>query len=173
MLSLESICPCLAFAAWEYWPMPPIPAPCWKWARSRPWARTLGIEVANFEIGRAAVLAPAFEAFKNQAQATYVVADPLVFINRVQINILALGARLPTMHAAREYVEAGGLMSYGPNFNDLFHRSAELVDKILRGDEAGRYSNRATDQARSSCQSDDGENPGSPCRQCCSRSPTR
>src|SRR5204863_8923047 len=69
----------------------------------------------------------------DQAQAAYVVADPLVFINRVQINTLALGARLPTMHAAREYVEAGGLMSYGPSFNDLFHRSAELVDKILRG----------------------------------------
>jgi putative tryptophan/tyrosine transport system substrate-binding protein len=46
---------------------------------------------------------------------------------------LALGARLPTMHGLGEYVEAGGLMSYGPNFPDLFRRAAVFVDKILRG----------------------------------------
>ena len=52
---------------------------------------------------------------------------------RVRINTLALGARLPTMHGLREYVEAGGLMSYGANMPDLFRRAAEYVDKILRG----------------------------------------
>jgi putative ABC transport system substrate-binding protein len=46
---------------------------------------------------------------------------------------LALGNRLPTMHGFREAVEAGALMSYGPNFADLFRRSADYVDKILRG----------------------------------------
>jgi ABC-type uncharacterized transport system substrate-binding protein len=46
---------------------------------------------------------------------------------------LALGARLPTMSNYREYVEAGSLLSYGPNVPDLFHRAAEYVDKILRG----------------------------------------
>jgi len=46
---------------------------------------------------------------------------------------LALGARLPTMHGARDYVEAGGLISYGPNYADLFRRAADYVDKILRG----------------------------------------
>jgi putative tryptophan/tyrosine transport system substrate-binding protein len=46
---------------------------------------------------------------------------------------LALGVRLPTMHGFREFVEAGGLISYGPNFSDLFRRAAEYVDKILRG----------------------------------------
>ena len=61
------------------------------------------------------------------------VADPLVNTNRIRINTLALGARLPTMHGIREYVEAGGLMSYGPNFPDLFRRAADYVDKILRG----------------------------------------
>ena len=61
------------------------------------------------------------------------VSDPLVSTNRVRINTLALGARLPTMHGFREYVEAGGLMSYGPNFPDLFRRAADYVDKILRG----------------------------------------
>ena len=53
--------------------------------------------------------------------------------NRTRINILAVGMRLPTMHGIREYVEAGGLMSYGPNFPDLFRRAADFVDKILRG----------------------------------------
>jgi putative ABC transport system substrate-binding protein len=50
---------------------------------------------------------------------------------------LALAARLPTMHGYREYVEVGGLMSYGPNFPDLFPRSADYVDKILRGAKPG------------------------------------
>jgi putative ABC transport system substrate-binding protein len=51
----------------------------------------------------------------------------------VRINTLALAARLPTMHGSREYVQAGGLISYGPHFPDLFRRAAEYVDKILRG----------------------------------------
>jgi len=53
--------------------------------------------------------------------------------NRIRINTLAVGARLPTMHGLREWVETGGLMSYGANFPDLYRRAAELVDKILRG----------------------------------------
>ena len=59
--------------------------------------------------------------------------DLLTFTNRVRINTLALGARLPAMFASREHVEAGGLMSYGPDFPDLFRRAADYVDKILRG----------------------------------------
>ena len=50
---------------------------------------------------------------------------------------LSTGARLPTMHGFREFAEAGGLMSYGPNFPDLFRRAAEVVDKILRGAKPG------------------------------------
>ena len=96
-------------------------------------ARTLGLEVATLEIRRAEDIAPAFEALKGRADALYVCADPLVNTNRIRINTLALGARLPTMHGFREYVEAGGLMSYGPNFPDLFRRAADYVDKILRG----------------------------------------
>jgi putative tryptophan/tyrosine transport system substrate-binding protein len=57
--------------------------------------------------------------------------------NRIRINTSALGARLPTMYAVREYVEAGGLMSYGPNIPDLFRRSADYVDKILHGAKPG------------------------------------
>jgi putative tryptophan/tyrosine transport system substrate-binding protein len=57
--------------------------------------------------------------------------------HRVRISMLALGARVPTLDGIREYVEAGALMSYGPNFLDLFRRAADYVDKILRGARAG------------------------------------
>jgi len=96
-------------------------------------ARTLGLEVATFEITRAEDIVPAFEAVNGHADALYVVLDPLMNSNRVRINTLALGARLPTMHAVRELVEAGGLMSYGTNWLDQFRRAADYVDKILRG----------------------------------------
>ena len=78
-------------------------------------------------------IASAFEALKGRAEALYVVNDPLVTTNRIRINTLALGARLPTMHGFRELAEAAGLMSYGPSFPDLYRRSGDYVDKILRG----------------------------------------
>jgi len=96
-------------------------------------ARTLGLEVTTSEIRRAEDIAPAFEALKDRADALYLCPEPLMNTNRTRINILAVGARLPTMHGVREYVEAGGLMSYGPNFPDQFRRVADFVDKILRG----------------------------------------
>jgi putative ABC transport system substrate-binding protein len=100
-------------------------------------ARTLGLEVTTSEIRRAEDIAPAFEALKDRAQALYVVGDALVMTHRVRINTLALAARLPTIFFLREYVEAGGLMSYGPNIPDLFRRAADFVDKILRGTKPG------------------------------------
>jgi putative ABC transport system substrate-binding protein len=100
-------------------------------------ARTLGLEVATLEIRRAQDLAPAFEALKSRADALYVCTDALANTNRIRINIAALGERLPTMHGSRDYVEAGGLMSYGPNFPDMFRRTADYVDKILRGTKPG------------------------------------
>jgi putative ABC transport system substrate-binding protein len=96
-------------------------------------ALALGLEVAELEIRRAEDIAPAFDALNGRADALYVTPDPLAGSNLIRINTLALGARLPTMHGGREYVETGGLMSYGPNFPDLFRRAANLVDKILRG----------------------------------------
>ena len=96
-------------------------------------ARTLGLEVATFEIRRAEDIAPAFETMQGRADALYVCGDPLVNANRNRIGSLALGARLPAMYVAREFVEAGGLMSYGPNYPSLFRRAADYVDKILRG----------------------------------------
>jgi putative tryptophan/tyrosine transport system substrate-binding protein len=96
-------------------------------------ARTLGLEVTRLEIRRAEDIAPAFAALKGRAEALYVVSEPLITTNQVRIHTLALGARLPTMHSVRDYVEAGGLMSYGPNYPELFQRAADFVDKILRG----------------------------------------
>ena len=99
--------------------------------------RALGIEVATLEIRRAEDIAPAFAALKGQADVLYVVVDALVVANLARINILAVGARLPTMFNTRAYVKAGGLMSYGPNLSDLFRRAADMVDKILRGAKPG------------------------------------
>ena len=96
-------------------------------------ARTLGLEVATLEIRRAEDIAAAFEAPKDRADALYVIGDPLVATNRIRINTLALVARLPTMHTVQDLLEGGGLMSYGPNYPDLFRRAADYVDKILRG----------------------------------------
>jgi putative tryptophan/tyrosine transport system substrate-binding protein len=96
-------------------------------------ARALGIEVTTPEIRRPEDIAPAFEAFKGRAEAIYVASDPLLNSNRVRINTLALDLRLPTQYSFREYVEAGGLMSYGPSFPAQFQRAAELVDQILSG----------------------------------------
>jgi putative ABC transport system substrate-binding protein len=100
-------------------------------------AKALDLEAITFPIMKAADIVPAFEAFRGRADALYVVADPLTSGSRVRINILAVGARLPTMHGFRELVEAGGLMSYGPNFPNMFRRAAEYVDKILRGTKPG------------------------------------
>ena len=96
-------------------------------------AHKLGLEVTTPEIRRAEDIAPAFDAPKDRADALYICPDPLMNTNRTRINILAVGARLPTVHGVREYVEAGGLMSYGPNLPDLWRRAAEFIDKILRG----------------------------------------
>ena len=96
-------------------------------------ARSLGLEIIKSEISRAEDISPAIDALKGRADALYVCADPLVNTHRIGVNILAVAARLPTMHGLREYVEAGGLMSYGANVPDSFRRAADYVDKILRG----------------------------------------
>jgi putative tryptophan/tyrosine transport system substrate-binding protein len=94
-------------------------------------ARTFGLEAAPLEIRRAEDIPLALETLK--ADALYVVVDQLVVANLTHILTLALGARLPTMFSTRDFVKAGALMSYGPNYSDLFRHSADYVDKILRG----------------------------------------
>jgi putative ABC transport system substrate-binding protein len=91
------------------------------------------IALATFEIDGPQDLAPAFDAFKGKTEAVYVVSNPFTTTNRIGIVTLALGARLPTMFGFQDMVEAGGLISYGPDFLDLWRRAADYADKILRG----------------------------------------
>jgi putative ABC transport system substrate-binding protein len=96
-------------------------------------ARDLGIEVTSFEVRQSEELDSIFEQLKGRADALYILPVPLLFTNRVRINTLALSAKLPTLHGGREYIEAGGLMSYGPNWPSMWRHAADLVDKVLRG----------------------------------------
>ena len=101
-------------------------------------ARTLGLSVAVFEIKPTGDVSAVFDTIrKDGADALYVVGDTFTNSNRVRISTLAIQARLPTIYVAREYAEAGGLISYGANIPHLFARAAELVDKILRGTKPG------------------------------------
>ena len=99
-------------------------------------ARMIALEVVTFEIERAEDIA-LFAELKDRAEALYICIDTILFSNQTRINTLARDARLPTIQSNRASVEAGGLMSYGPNFLDLFRRAADYVDKILRGAKPG------------------------------------
>jgi putative tryptophan/tyrosine transport system substrate-binding protein len=96
-------------------------------------AAKLGLNADVLEIRHARDVVPAFETLKSGTQALYVCPDPLVNANHARINTLALGSRLATMHPVREYIGAGGLMSYGASTTDVFRRAGDLVDKILKG----------------------------------------
>jgi putative ABC transport system substrate-binding protein len=96
-------------------------------------ARKLDLEVSTLDIRQADDIAPVVGALKGRTDALYVCGDPLLNTNRVSLNTSALGARLPTVLPFREHVKAGGLVSYGTNFPDLFRRAGDYVDKILRG----------------------------------------
>jgi ABC-type uncharacterized transport system substrate-binding protein len=100
-------------------------------------AHRLGFDVTVLELRRAEDIMPAFEALGRRAEALFVVGDPLTYTHRAQINELAVGAGLPSIYANSDFVAAGGLISYGTNFPDLFRRGAHYVDKILRGAKPG------------------------------------
>jgi putative tryptophan/tyrosine transport system substrate-binding protein len=100
-------------------------------------ARTVGLEVAPHGIRRAEDIPPAFEALKAEADALYVVDNALVTANRMRITALARSTRLPTTFPGRDFVQAGGLMSYGPDYQALFRRAGDYVDKILHGTKPG------------------------------------
>jgi putative ABC transport system substrate-binding protein len=100
-------------------------------------AHTLGLDMVRSEVQRVEDIVPAFDALKGRAEALYVCSSPLLTTNRIRVNNLALSMRVPTMYGFRDYIEAGGLMSYGPNLPSLFRRAADYVDKILRGAKPG------------------------------------
>jgi putative tryptophan/tyrosine transport system substrate-binding protein len=94
---------------------------------------TLGLDVITPEVRRAEDIPSAFDTIRGHTDALYVVIEPTLLTNRGRISALAFGDSLPAIYPIREFVEAGGLMSYGPNYREAFRRTAELVDKILRG----------------------------------------
>jgi putative ABC transport system substrate-binding protein len=100
-------------------------------------AHSIGLQVVTLEVRQTQDIAPALATLKSDADALFVVPEPLVLVNRVGINILAAAAHLPTTYGFREYVEAGGLMSYGASLPDQFRRAGDFVDKVLRGAKPG------------------------------------
>jgi len=100
-------------------------------------ARKLKIDVVTKDIRDAATIPSTIKKLKGNVDAIYVCTDPLLTRHMTSINILAASAGLPTMHAFRDYVESGGLLSYGPDFRHHFQHAADLADKILRGEKAG------------------------------------
>ena len=96
-------------------------------------ASALNLEISIVEIRTAEDIEPALASIKGRTDALYVFIEPLTNANRYQIIKVATVSKIPTLFGFREFVDAGGLMSYGPNFVDLFKRAAELTDKILHG----------------------------------------
>jgi putative ABC transport system substrate-binding protein len=102
-------------------------------------ARTLGIQIRPIQISAESSLQTSFESISRDGsvQAVIVLTDALLYNHRKQIATLAAANRVPAMYFFREFVTAGGLMSYGPNDIDLFRRTASYLDKVLRGVKPG------------------------------------
>jgi putative tryptophan/tyrosine transport system substrate-binding protein len=101
-------------------------------------APSLGVRLASHPVQRPADIAQAFTKMKNErVAAVLLLGDALLTANIPAIAELALKQRLPAMYTTRPFVQAGGLMSYGADFTDLFRRSATYVDKILKGAKPG------------------------------------
>jgi putative ABC transport system substrate-binding protein len=100
-------------------------------------ARKLNLETLRIEVKTAEEIIPGVESIGGRADALYVCTDPLITMDQVRINTMAISEKLPTINAFRQYVEAGALLSYGPNFADLFRRAGDFVDKILHGSKPG------------------------------------
>ena len=111
-------------------------------------ARALGIRTVRSDVRGVDDIEPAIAALTGVADALFTCSDPVLTTNRTRINTLALGARLPSMHGFREFAEAGGLVSYGPTFPDLFRRAGDYVDEDSPWGETGRPSGRTADQVR-------------------------
>jgi len=97
-------------------------------------ARSMGLEALLLDVRSSEKIAPAFElAVKEGANALLVGIETLAQSNRDAIVELAARHRLPAMYSAREFVDAGGLVSYGVNYADLYYRAAGYADRILKG----------------------------------------
>ena len=129
---LKEAVPEASRVAFLYNPGNPATAPALNGAQAA--ARALGIQLQVLEVRRPNELGKAFsEMTKGRAGALLTVSDAIFTTERVQLLKLAAKGRLPVMFSDREYVEAGGLMSYGTNFPDQYRCAATYVDKILKG----------------------------------------
>ena len=109
-----------------------------QWRQIEVAARSLGLEPQLLDVRAPEDLARAFDtAIKQRADAVLVVNDTLTQTNVRRIVDLSAKHRLPSIFTSREFVDAGGLMAYGPNFTDLYRRAATYVDKILKGAKPG------------------------------------
>ena len=96
-------------------------------------AKALGLEVLTLEIRQAQDIALGFDMLKSRADALYVTNSAFLAVNRLRVMAPALASRLPTMFGSRDWLDVGGMMSYGTSFAHRYRRSADIVDKILRG----------------------------------------
>ena len=97
-------------------------------------AQALGVKLQPVKVTGSNDLGPAFSAMtRERAGALIVLQDFIFFDHRAGLVDLAATSRLPVIYEGREFAEAGGLMAYGPRYDDLFRRSAAFVDKILKG----------------------------------------
>ena len=105
-----------------------------EWNELQTAARKLGLTPQLLDIRKVEDIAPAFaDATSQHADALIVSVDALTQKNRSFITQLAAGHRLPAIYVSKEYIDAGGLVAYGPSYPDLYRRAAIYVDKILRG----------------------------------------
>jgi putative ABC transport system substrate-binding protein len=100
-------------------------------------ARTFNVHVQTVELGPSDKIDVAINSLNGRVQALYVLPIPRFYANRTQINVASVAARLPTMYVIREYVQAGGLVSYGPNWPSMWRRAADLAAKVLNGVKPG------------------------------------
>jgi putative tryptophan/tyrosine transport system substrate-binding protein len=129
---LKEAVPALSRVAVLVNPTNPVYGPVLK-ATEEP-AEALHLRLQNLGVQDAADLEGAFDAAaRENAGGLVVLRDPAIIIGAPRLIELAAQRRLPTMYGMREFVDAGGLMSYGPDLRDMFRRAAYVVDKILRG----------------------------------------
>jgi putative ABC transport system substrate-binding protein len=109
-----------------------------QWSETERVARSVGVQLQELDVRKPGDLAPAFEAAtRRRADALFVVTDAITQAHLGTIIQLAARHRLPAMYSPREFVEGGGLVSYGVNYADLYRRSAQFVDKIFKGAKPG------------------------------------
>ena len=129
---LREVVPALTRVAVLRNPVNPVSAPQLKWTSLA--AGPLNLQLQVIDVRAPGELETAFlAATREKAGAMTVLADPMFLGHRARIAELALRSRLPTTFNWRQYVDAGGLIAYGPSLEELWRRAATFVDRILKG----------------------------------------